>query len=104
MYQGEFDRLDYFRYKYKDKESIVSGIRNGEVYDGIIAEEGEKKYRPPDEPQSNPPDVLKEFLIEPNILVYTKKILDINPNNKDKGPELKDMRRQGRVGLTENGS
>lgn len=53
--------IGFFRYKYKNKEAIVDGIRKEDTYEGIIAEEGEKKWRPPDEPQTNPPEVLKDF-------------------------------------------
>ncbi|KAL4511707.1 hypothetical protein ABPG72_012552 [Tetrahymena utriculariae] len=102
-----FERMDGLRYKYPLQKKIEQDVRNQQIYDDIIKEneEEEKVWKPDDQPQTDPPDQLKEFLIEPNILVYCKNILDLdmnyNKNKLQKEQELTNKRRVAKYGLAD---
>ncbi|KAL4471483.1 hypothetical protein ABPG74_008376 [Tetrahymena malaccensis] len=101
-----FERMDGLRYRYPLKNKIEQDVRNHQIYEDIIKEnEEEKVWKPDDQPQTDPPDQLKEFLIEPNILVYSKNILDLdmnyNKNKLQKESELTNKRRVAKLGLAD---
>ncbi|EAR94516.2 hypothetical protein TTHERM_00051660 (macronuclear) [Tetrahymena thermophila SB210] len=101
-----FERMDGLRYKYPLQKKIEQDVRNQQIYEDIIKEsEEEKVWKPDDQPQTDPPDQLKEFLIEPNILVYSKNILDLdrnyNKNKQDKEQDLTNQRRVAKLGLAD---